>query len=340
MGAIGVKLVIQIPCFNEEEALPQTVADLPRAVEGIDEIEVLIIDDGSSDRTLEVAREAGVHHVVRFTRHKGLARAFMAGLDAALRAGADIIVNTDADNQYCGADIPKLVQPILEHRADMVVGERPINDIEHFGFTKKRLQRIGSWLIRRVSKTTIPDATSGFRAYSRDAALRMNVLNDFTYTLETIIQAGQSDIAITHVPIRTNPPTRESRLFRSTPQYLKRSILTIIRIFTVYKPLRVFAGVGGMIFGLGFLLGVRFLYFFLFARQASTGKIQSVVLAAVLMIIGFQVVVLGLIADLIAANRKLLQDTLFRVRRLELEEQEHLRREPAERPGPSPSDAP
>jgi len=333
-----VKLIIQIPCFNEEEALPQTVADLPRAVEGIDEIEFLVIDDGSSDRTVEVAREVGVHHVVQFTRHKGLAQAFMAGLDAALRLGADIIVNTDADNQYCGADIAKLVQPILDHQADMVIGARPINEIEHFGFAKKRLQRLGSWVIRRVSKTTIPDATSGFRAYSRDAALRMNVLNDFTYTLETIIQAGQSNIALTHVPIRTNPPTRESRLFHGTSQYLKRSVLTIFRIFMVYKPLRVFAVVGSVVFGLGFLVGMRFLYFYIFLPQAGAGKIQSVILAAVLMIIGFQVVVLGFISDLIAANRKLIQDTLFRVRRLELEEQEHLRREPSDAAGTGPAD--
>lgn len=335
-----MKLIIQIPCFNEEATLAQTVADLPTSIPGIDEIEILIVDDGSTDGTIQAARRAGVHHVVRFTRNKGLAQAFMAGLDAALRLGADVIVNTDADNQYVGADIAKLVRPILDHTAEMVVGERPISEIAHFGFMKKRLQRVGSWVIRRVSRTTVPDATSGFRAYSRDAALRMNVLNDFTYTLETIIQAGQSNISVAHVPVGVNPPTRESRLFRGTLQYLKRSAVTIFRIFMVYKSLRVFALIGSVIFGIGFLLGLRFLYFYLFARQASAGKIQSVILAAVLMIIGFQVIVLGFIADLIGANRKLIQDTLFRVRRLELEEQKHLRHEPDERqPLPEPLSA-
>ena len=314
-----MKLIIQIPCYNEEETLAIALKEIPRSIPGIDTVELLIINDGSTDRTVEVARAHGVDHVVDFPKNKGLAKGFMSGIERCLTEGADIIVNTDADNQYCGADIAKLVRPILDHQADMVIGERPIDDIKHFGYVKKRLQRLGSWVVRRVSNTRIPDATSGFRAYSRDAALRMNVLNDFTYTVETIIQAGQSNIALTHVPIRTNPPTRESRLFRSTFQYLKRSTLTVLRIFMVYKPLRVFAAAGSVIFGLGFLLGLRFLYYYLIARQGSGGKVQSVILAAVLMIIGFQVIVLGLISDLIAANRKLIQDTLFRVRRLELE---------------------
>ena len=329
-----MKLIIQIPCLNEEATLAHTVADLPTSIPGIDTIEVLVIDDGSTDRTVEVAREAGVHHVVRFTRNKGLARAFMAGLDASLQLGADIIVNTDADNQYCGAGIAALVKPILDQEADMVIGSRPIEEIAHFGFLKKRLQRLGSWVIRKVSRTSVPDATSGFRAYSREAALRMNVLNDFTYTLETIIQAGQSNIHVAHVPIQVNPPTRKSRLFRGTGQYVKRSALTIFRIFMVYKSLRVFALIGGLVFALGVLVGLRFVYVYVFHPHASRGMIQSLILAAVLLIIGFQVMVMGFIADLIAANRKLIQDTLFRVRQLELDEEHRVR----QRPSPPPED--
>lgn len=310
-----MKLMIQIPCYNEENTLARTFGDLPGQMEGIDEIEYLVIDDGSSDRTAEVARELGVHHIVSFKRNKGLARGFSAGLDACLRLGADIIVNTDADNQYCGQDIEKLVRPILLGQADIVVGERPIDETEHFSWQKKRLQHFGSWVVRMASGTDIPDAPSGFRAYSREAALRLNVINEYTYTLETIIQAGQNKMAMTSVPIRTNPETRKSRLFGSMWAYMRRSASIIIRSFMMYKPLRFFGTLGAIVFLAGFLLGVRFLVYM--AMGQGNGHIQSLILAAALLMLGFQTVVVGLLADIIAGSRRVMEDIQYRVRKME-----------------------
>ena len=308
-----MKLIIQIPCYNEAETL--ALNDLPKQIDGIDEIEYLIINDGSKDNTVEVAKNWGVHYVVNFKCNKGLAKGFMAGLDACLRQGADIIVNTDADNQYCGADIEKLVRPILDGKADIVIGERPIDDTEHFSPLKKKLQHIGSWTVRVASKTDVPDAPSGFRAYSRQAALKMNVVNEYTYTLETIVQAGRNKMAITSVPIRTNPELRKSRLFNSMFGYIKKSMLTIIRAFMMYKPLRFFTIIGSVIFLIGLILGIRFLVFVFMGE--SGGHIQSLILASTLLLLGFQTFISGLQADLIASNRKLLEDIQERVRRLD-----------------------
>jgi len=310
-----MKLIIQIPCYNEEKTLAVTYEDLPKQIDGIDEIEYLIINDGSSDRTVEVARELGFHHVVSFKRNKGLAKGFMAGIDACLHFGADIIVNTDADNQYCGADIEKLVRPILEEKADMVIGERPINETEHFSWKKKKFQYMGSWVVRLASGTKVPDAPSGFRAYSREAALRLNVVNEYTYTLETIIQAGHNKIAMTSVPIRTNPDTRESRLFKNMWAYMKRSASVIIRSFMMYKPLKFFGAIGSIVFGLGLISGIRFLVYFIIGD--GSGHIQSLILVAVLMMLGAQIIIVGLQADIIAANRKMLEDIQYRVRKIE-----------------------
>ena len=310
-----MKLIIQIPCYNEAETLEVALNDLPKQIDGIDEIEYLIINDGSKDNTVEVAKNWGVHYVVNFKCNKGLAKGFMAGLDACLRQGADIIVNTDADNQYCGADIEKLVRPILDGKADIVIGERPINDTEHFSPLKKKLQHIGSWTVRVASKTDVPDAPSGFRAYSRQAALKMNVVNEYTYTLETIVQAGRNKMAITSVPIRTNPELRKSRLFNSMFGYIKKSMLTIIRAFMMYKPLRFFTIIGSTIFLIGLILGIRFLVFVFMGE--SGGHIQSLILASTLLLLGFQTFISGLQADLIASNRKLLEDIQERVRRLD-----------------------
>ena len=310
-----MKLIIQIPCFNEEETLGITYNDLPRHIDGIDEIEYLIIDDGSTDKTAEVARELGFHHIVSFKQNKGLAYGFMAGLDACLRMGADIIVNTDADNQYCGSDIEKLVRPILDNKADIVIGERPIDQTEHFSLKKKRFQRLGSWVVRIASGTNIPDAPSGFRAYSREAALRLNVINEYTYTLETIIQAGHNKIDLTSVPIRTNAELRPSRLFSSMWRYIKRSSTVIIRSFVMYRPLRFFMFLGGLLFLPGFMLGVRYLVY-MFAGN-SGGHVQSLILAAILILMGVQSFVAGVLSDIIAANRKLLEDVQYRVRKIE-----------------------
>ena len=310
-----MKLIIQIPCYNEAETLEVALNDLPKQIDGIDEIEYLIINDGSKDNTVEVAKNWGVHYVVNFKCNKGLAKGFMAGLDACLRQGADIIVNTDADNQYCGADIEKLVRPILDGKADIVIGERPIDDTEHFSPLKKKLQHIGSWTVRVASKTDVPDAPSGFRAYSRQAALKMNVVNEYTYTLETIVQAGRNKMAITSVPIRTNPELRKSRLFNSMFGYIKKSMLTIIRAFMMYKPLRFFTIIGSTIFLIGLILGIRFLVFDFMGE--SGGHIQSLILASTLLLLGFQTFISGLQADLIASNRKLLEDIQERVRRLD-----------------------
>ncbi len=310
-----MKLIIQIPCYNEEENLGVTIKDLPKSIDGIDEIEYLIIDDGSTDRTVEVARELGVHHIVNQKRNKGLAYGFMAGLDACLRLGADIIVNTDADNQYCGADIAKIVKPILENKADIVIGERPIDDTEHFSWKKKKFQHLGSWVVRMTSDTDIPDAPSGFRAYSREAALRINVVNKYTYTLETIIQAGSNRMAITSVPISTNPELRESRLFKSMWGYMKRSASVIMRSFMMYKPLKFFSILGIIMLIIGGGIGIRFLYF-LFCGTGG-GHTQSLILAAIFIIMGYQTIIAGLQADNIAANRKIIEDIQYRVRKLE-----------------------
>jgi len=313
-----MKLIIQIPCLNEQETLPQTVRDLPTSIPGIDEIETLIIDDGSTDNTVAIAREVGVDHIVRHTNNKGLAEAFMTGLDACLKLGADIIVNTDGDNQYPGTSIKDLIQPILDREADMVVGDRRTNEIEHFSFVKKQLQSLGSWVVRHVSETSVPDAPSGFRAFSREAALRMNVISKFSYTLETIIQAGKKNLAVTSVPVKTNEKLRPSRLFSSIPKYLKRSLSTILRIYTMYEPLKTFSYIGGSIFLAGFLISTRFVYFYFTGHGG--GHIQSLILAAVLLMIGFQVFVMGWIADLIGGMRRLVEDSLFRIKKLELEQ--------------------
>jgi glycosyltransferase involved in cell wall biosynthesis len=311
------KLIIQIPCYNEEATLGMTLAELPRQIPGIDQVEWLIVNDGSSDRTIEVALASGVDHVVSFARNQGLAHAFMAGLEASLKAGADIIVNTDADNQYCAADIPRLVEPILRGEADIVVGARPIRQIKHFSPTKKLLQGFGSWVVRLASKTNVVDAPSGFRAISREAALRLNVFNEYTYTLETIIQAGRQGMAIKSVPIRTNGYLRPSRLVKSIPSYVKRSLLTILRISMTYKPLRFFAILGSIPFSFGFLLGIRWLVLF-FLENGTRSRAPSLILAAILILIGFQLWMFGLVADLMAVNRKVLEDIQLRLRRAEL----------------------
>ena len=312
-----MKLIIQIPCLNEAETLPATLADLPKSVPGIDVIETLIIDDGSRDSTVPVARANGVTHIVRFRRRKGLAAAFMAGIDASLKAGADFIVNTDADNQYAGADIPRLLAPLQSGQADIVIGDRNIRDLAHMSWPKKMLQRLGSWVVRQVSGTQVPDTTSGFRAYTREAALRMTIVSEFSYTLESIIQAGKKKMAIAHVAVGSNAHTRPSRLFDSTYSYIKQSAATIVRIYSMYEPLKVFTYLGATVFLVGFAISMRFLYFFLFTHD-SAGKVQSLILSAVLMIVGFQVVLIGLVADVISGTRKLLEDLLYRVRAMEL----------------------
>ncbi len=311
-----MKLIIQIQCLNEEESLPITLADLPKRIDGIDKIEILVISDGSTDNTVEVARSLGVDHIVEYAQRKGLARAFQIGLDACLQLGADIIVNTDADNQYCGEDIKKLVAPIVAGSANIVVGCRDIEHIKHFSPIKKKLQKMGSWVVRYLSGTDIADVTSGFRAYSRDAALKLNIVSDFTYTLETIIQAGNKNIPIAHVPIRTNEKLRASRLFGGSLDYLKKSIPNIIRIYAMYRPLRVFFYVGITIIVLGFLLSLRFIYSFILEPNVSR-HVQSLIIAAVLFIIGFQIMIIGLLSDVIAANRKLIENILYRIKSFE-----------------------
>ena len=310
-----MKLIIQIPCYNEEKTLELAYNDLPRHIDGIDTIEYLIINDGSKDNTVARARELGFHHIVSFKRNKGLAKGFMAGIDACLHLGADIIVNTDADNQYCGADIEKIVRPILDEKADIVIGERPIDQTEHFSWKTKKFQHLGGWVVRVASGTDIPYAPSGFRAYSRDAALRLNVVNEYTYTLETIIQAGNNKTAMTSVPIRTNPETRPSRLFSSMWRYMKRSSTVITRSFVMYKPLKFFMTIGLVLLLIGGVLGVRFLI--LMAMGEGDGHIQSLILTAILIMMGFQTITIGLLGDTISSNRKLLEDVQYRVRKME-----------------------
>ncbi|MCX4338273.1 MAG: glycosyltransferase family 2 protein [Lachnospiraceae bacterium] len=311
-----MKLIIQIPCYNEAETLEIALNELPKQIDGVDEIEYLIINDGSDDDTEKVALDWGVHYIVHFKRNLGLAKGFLAGIDLALRHGADIIVNTDADNQYCGSDIEKLIQPILDREADIVIGERPIEDNAEFSYIKKKLQRFGSFVVRLASKTDIPDAPSGFRAYSRKAAMRVNVHNEYTYTLETIVQAGRNKMAITSVPVKTNPELRKSRLMHSIFDYVKKSMLTILRAVLMYRPLRVFTLLGSISMAGGIAIGIRFLIFYF--QGNGGGHTQSLILAAMLIIIGSQTFVAGLQADIISANRKLLEDIQFRVKKLEL----------------------
>ena len=318
-----VKLIIQIPCLDEEEQLPATLADLPRDVEGFDTVEWLVIDDGSTDRTVEVARANGADHIVRLTNHKGLAAAFQAGLDACLKLGADVIVNTDADRQYKASDIPKLVAPILAGEADMVVGDREVMGMEQFSWTKKRLQRLGSWVVRRASETSVPDTTSGFRAYNREAALQLTVVSKFSYTLETLIQAGKMLVAVDHVPIGTNEVTRKSRLSSGSLAFIRRQAPTIMRIYATYEPLRVFTVLATILFLSALAAWTPFLLDWI--RGDGRGHLQSIVLGGVLMIAAVQMFALGIVADLLSHQRVVSQRTLERVRRLEL----HLGVEPS-----------
>lgn len=313
-----MKLIIQIPCYNEADTLPRTLADLPRDLQeyGIDRVETLVIDDGSTDGTAETARKAGATYIVRLSKNQGLASAFSAGLDAALKLGADLIVNTDADNQYRGEDVAKLITPILAGEADMVIGDRHGRGIDEFSATKRVLQRFGSWVVRHASQTDIPDAASGFRAMNREAALKLTVVSEFTYTLETIIQAGAKHLTLAHAPVGTNPPTRPSRLFRGIGQYVFRSAGTIVRIYAMYQPMRFFSIIGGLLVGGGLLISSRFLYFFF--TDGGGGHVQSLIFAAVLMIVGFQVLLIGLVADLIAGHRRISEDLLYRMKKLEL----------------------
>ena len=308
-----MKLIIQIPCLNEEQTIPETLKDLPKSLDGIDDIEILIIDDGSTDRTVKIAKEHGVHHVLKLTNNKGLAKAFIFGINHSLNLGADIIVNTDADNQYFGGDIKKLIKPILDKRADIVIGNRQVETISHFSPIKILLQKLGSWTVQQLSGTTIPDVTSGFRAYSKEAALQMNVISNFTYTVETIISAGNKNLAIEHTPVRTNKKLRESRLFPSIQVYIRRSLVTMLKVYSMYRPLKVFTISGGIIFLVGFIIGCRYLFFFF--QGQTEGHIQSLILSAITLIVGFQIIMMGIAADLIAVNRQLLEDIQLRVKK-------------------------
>jgi glycosyltransferase involved in cell wall biosynthesis len=312
------KLIVQIPCYNEVSTLPGALAALPRQIPGIDKIEVLIVDDGSRDGTADAARALGVNYIVRFPRNLGLAAAFTAGLEESLRQGADIIVNTDADNQYDAKDIPRLIEPLLAGRADIVVGNRKVGQLAHFSPIKRRLQVFGSWVIGKASGLDTPDATSGFRAITRDAALRTFVLSRYSYTLETLIQAGASRMTVEYIPIGINPQTRPSRLMRGIPHYIRKSTATIVRSYTMYRPLRVFFALGGTLIALGAVPGIRFLY--LMSIGQRIGHVQSLILSAILIIVGFQVLMIGLLADLMSCNRKLLEEVIYRVRKQEMAE--------------------
>jgi glycosyltransferase involved in cell wall biosynthesis len=309
-----LKLVIQIPCLNEEATLPATLADLPRQIPGVRTIEILVVDDGSTDRTGEVARAHGVTRVVRFAERQGLAAAFARGLLEALAMGADIIVNTDADNQYQGRDIPKLVAPVLAGRADIVIGNRQIDTVPEFSPLKKLLQKLGSRVVRGLSHTRVPDATSGFRAYSREAALRLTVVSGFTYTLETVIQAAQKNLTVDHVPVGTNPRTRESRLFTHMGSYIQRSVATMLRVYILYQPLKAFMAVSATFLLAAFILFLRFLYYFVITQPAPSGHVQSLVIAGALAIMGVLIAVLGVLSDLTAMNRRLLEEILTNTR--------------------------
>ena len=311
------KLLVPIPCLNEAETLPATLRDLPASIPGIDVIEWLVIDDGSSDGTADVARASGVQHIVQFERNRGLAAAFMAGLDAAVQAGADVIVNTDADNQYQGTDIARLVEPIVAGRAQIVVGDRGVGSLSNFSPLKRWLQVFGSGVVGRAAGLETPDATSGFRALSREAALRTLVLSHYSYTLESLIQAGARRAAVEFVPIGINPQTRPSRLMRSIPHYIRKSGVTILRAYTMYRPLRVFTTTGIITILLGLIPAVRFLFFYLSGDRV--GHVQSLILATILLVVGFQILLIGLLADLISFNRQIGEEALFRIRRLEAE---------------------
>jgi glycosyltransferase involved in cell wall biosynthesis len=313
-----MKLIVQIPCFNEEHTLPDTVADIPREIPGVDAVEILVVDDGSTDRTAEVARELGVDHVIVNKNNLGLARTFRKGLDACLRFGADIIVNTDGDNQYAGRDIPALIAPIVEGRADLVVGDRQTHKVPHFSYFKKLLQRLGSKMVRTLSGVQVPDAVSGFRAISREAAFRLNIISPFSYTIEMLIQAGKKHMAVVSVPVGTNPKTRESRLFKSIPKFIERSLTTMIRMYTMFQPLRVFFYIGTLLSLIGLVPVVRFLVFYFMGD--GSGHLQSLVLGGVLLMMGFVAFLVGMVADLISFNRQLIEMTLERVRRMELDE--------------------
>jgi glycosyltransferase involved in cell wall biosynthesis len=313
-----MKLIIQVPCFNEAETLPSTLALLPRQIDGFDQVEILVVDDGSEDSTAEAARAAGADHVVSLSHHAGLARAFAFGLDACLRLGADVIVNTDADNQYEAQDIPLLLQPILRGQAELVVGDRGVANLQSFSPIKRKLQTLGSRVVSQAAHLQIPDATSGFRAMTREVALRTMVLSDYSYTLETLIQAGNAKVTVASVPIRTNRTQRPSRLMRGISDYLRNSSITIVRSYAMYRPLRVFTALGSVVLLAGIALGVRFLVLRYLMGQGA-GNVQSLILAAVLMILGFQTLLIGLLADLIAFNRKILEDILYRVRKAELD---------------------
>ena len=308
-----MKLIIQIPCYNEEKTLPKTLSDLPKSIEGIDEIEVLVVNDGSTDKTVEVARENGVKHIVSFRRHRGLAAGFAEGLNSALSLGADIIVNTDADNQYQARFIPDLIKPILDHKADIVIGCRPIKKMKDFSLLKKFLHLVGNRIVRRFTRLNISDATSGFRAYSREAALKLNIISDFTYTIESIIQASAKRIAIATVPIEVNPKERKSRLFRSMGQYIAKSVNTIFRIYFMYKPLSLFSWLGGLLLIFGLALSIRYLYFFF--QGSGTGHVQSVILAAAFLIIGSFVILLGILVNLMVSSRILQEEVLYRIKK-------------------------
>jgi glycosyltransferase involved in cell wall biosynthesis len=316
-----MKLVIMIPCYNEEETLPATLRDIPRSIPGIDTIELLVVDDGCTDRTVEVARTFGVHWVARHVRNRGLAAAFQTGLDACLHVGADIIVNTDGDNQYPQADIPRLIEPILRGEAEIVVGDRQTGTIAHFSPAKKVLQAFGSWVMRQASGTSVPDAPSGFRAYSREAALRLNVITQYTYTLETLIQAGKKNLAVKHIAVRTNPQLRASRLMRGPWDYVKKQSATIVRLYALYEPLKVFVYLGLFFLALGAIPMLRFVYFYFALGQLGTRYVQSLIIGSMLIMIGVLIIAIGLLADLIASSRRLTEDILYRVKKLELREQ-------------------
>lgn len=313
-----MKLMIQIPCYNEADTIPETLSMLPRQIEGFDQVEILVIDDGSQDGTADVARSAGADHLVRLPHHTGLAGAYAAGLEACLRLGADVIVNTDADNQYEAQDISVLVKPIVTGQAELVVGDRGVATLESFSPIKRRLQTIGSRVVSRAADLDIPDATSGFRAMTREVALRTMVLSEYSYTLETLIQAGDHKVKVMSVPVHTNPPLRPSRLMRGVGDYLQKSTITIIRSYAMYRPLRVFFAIGLALLSIGLLLILRFLVLFII-RGGNTGNIQSLIIASILFIIGFQTMLIGLVADLIAANRKILEEILYRVRKQDLD---------------------